>query len=308
MRFFCAFLMLSMLAPAASRESSFQWPDTTSYARVLVNVNEYIESRPPAWFRQDKLITDFAVSDSNPQDHAAAVQRYQKIRRMLESEGISVGTYISGRSVMPKSAQTRYPASTMVAEDMPATSRFWGTWPGQPNRRIIDVSDPTTRHNLQAGIKRLWEQNPAPVRFVDNAAVHRSAGRDQAWPDYCANIREIRQLGESMGSKVIFNISAHVGMLSDEDARELIDAVGDGGIALEMPWHPNIQKSPAETRKAELRYRQLLDSGMAIVMIPVKMDVEALAAWVRTWKKPADHLYISGVFWKPPELAVYKLQ
>jgi hypothetical protein len=47
---------------------------------------------------------------------------------------------------------------------------------------------------------------------------------------------------------------------------------------------------------------------MAIVMIPVKIDEGALAAWVRTWKKPADHLYISGVFWKQPDLAVYKLQ
>jgi hypothetical protein len=272
-----------------------------------VNVNEYIESRPPGWFSQDKLVTDLAVSDPNPQTHDAAVQRYEKIRRQLGSRGITVGTYVSGTTVVPKAAQTKYPWSTVSLEDMPADARYLGAWPGQGNRKIIDLSDPATRHGLQVAVKRLWEQNPAPVRFVDNAAVHSSAGREQSWTAYCANIRELRILAESMGSKAIFNVSMHVGMLSDEDARQLIDAVGDGGIALEMPWHPFVQKSTVETKKAERRYRQLLDSGMAIIMIPVKVDEQALVNWVRTWKKPADHLYISGVFWKQPDATLYKL-
>jgi hypothetical protein len=307
MRILPAILLFAILIPASARETSFEWPDSNSYARVLVNVNEYIESRPPAWFEKDKLITDLAVSDPNAQTHDAAVQRYEKIRRGLESRGISVGTYISGTTVLPKSGQTKYPWSTVSLEDMPAEARYVGSWPGQGNRKIIDVSDASTRHGFQAAIKRLWEQNPAPVRFVDNAAVHSSAGREQSWADYCMNIREIRILAASLGSKAIFNISMHVGMLSDSDAQQLIEAVGDGGIALEMPWHPFVQKSPLETKKAVQRYRQLLDSGIAIIMIPVKIDEQALVNWVRSWKKPADHLYISGVFWKQPDPDLYKL-
>ena len=33
-----------------------------------------------------------------------------------------------------------------------------------------DVSDAATRHAFQAGLTQLWQQSPAPIRFVDNAA------------------------------------------------------------------------------------------------------------------------------------------
>ena len=84
------------------------------------------------------------------------------------------------------------------------------------------------------------------------------------------------------------------------------EAVGrDNGIALEMPWHPNIQKSPEATAKAQARYRQLLDSGLVVIMIPVDTPASKLSGWIQTWRKPSDHLYISGVFWKAPDLTAY---
>src|ERR1035437_2975561 len=113
--------------------------------------------------------------------------------------------------------------------------------------KIIDVTDPATRHAFQQGIKRLWEQTPAPVRFIDNAGIHRSAGKSQPWSSYCANIEEIRKIGESMGSLQIFNLSLHVGEMSDEETSQLIKVVGKGGILLEMPWHENIRTNPAAT-------------------------------------------------------------
>jgi hypothetical protein len=98
----------------------------------------------------------------------------------------------------------------------------------------------------------------------------------------------------------------HVGLMSDEDSRELIEAIGpQNGIALEMPWHPNIQISPEATAKAVARYRQLLDDGLVVIMIPVDMQPSTLSNWIRTWRKPSDHLYISGIFWKPPDLIDY---
>ncbi len=71
---------------------------------------------------------------------------------------------------------------------------------------------------------------------------------------------------------------------------------------LEIPWHPNIQKNPAATERAIKRYRQLLDTGMGIIMPPPGVaPPPELVAWVRTWRKPSDHLYFAGVFYKQPD-------
>ncbi len=202
--------------------------------------------------------------------------------------------------------QTSYPLVAVPIEQMPANAKYVGSWPGHAERRIIDVTDPDTRHAFQAGLTQLWQQSPAPIRFVDNAAIHPAVERKQPWSAYCDNIEEIRKIAESQNSRVIFNIAMHVGLMSDDDTRRLIQAIGpDNGIALEMPWHPSIQKSPEATAKAVARYRQLLDAGLVVIMLPVKIDANVLGEWIRTWRKPSDHLYISAIFWKPPDFSAY---
>jgi hypothetical protein len=82
--------------------------------------------------------------------------------------------------------------------------------------------------------------------------------------------------------------------------------VGDGGILLEMPWHEDIQKNAAATERARIRYRQLLDSGMGIIMAPPGAEPpEQLVNWVRTWRKPTDHLYFGGAFYKVPDMKLF---
>lgn len=298
-------LLLSIACADKKTTATFEWPDSSHYWRALVNVNQYIANRPPAWFSEDKLVTDFRVT--NIASRSAGEKQYDEIRSLLESRGMYVGTYVSGATVMPASELTTYPPAAVALEEMPANARYVGSWPGNPDRKIVDLGDENTRHALHAAIKQLWLKSPAPLRFVDNAGIHPAVARQQAWSDYCTNIREIRSIAESQGSRPIFNISAHVGMMSDEETRQLIDAVGNGGIALEMPWHPVVQQSKEATKKAEFRYRQLLDSGMAIIMIPVRIREDALAKWVMTWRKPTDHLYVSGAFWKQPDQAIYHL-
>jgi hypothetical protein len=119
------------------------------------------------------------------------------------------------------------------------------------------------------------------------------------------NIAEIRAMGSALGSKQIFNIAVGVGFMSDEETRQLISAVADHGIALEMPWHRSIRDDPAQTEKARIRYRQLLDSGMGIVMMPLDGDPEQLVEWVRTWRKPTDRLYIGGAFQESPDMRFF---
>ena len=302
--------MLALLVSTGTAQTSpaaaFQWPDSSRYSRVIVNAQEGIASYPKEWFSQDTLVTDLTIADTKNKTSEAAMQQYQALRDLLTSYGLAVGTYISGTTVEPEATETKYPWAVVPLEGMASDSSYVGAVPDEPYRKIIDVNDPATRRSFQANIGKLWEQTSASVRFIDNAAIHPSAGKGQPWASYCQNIKEIRKLGETMGSVQIFNVSLHVGELSDTEANQLIEAVGHDGILLEMPWHQNIRSNAAATERARLRYRQLLDAGMAIIMAePGAEPSSQLVKWVDTWRKPADHLYFAGAFWKAPDPALY---
>src|SRR5664280_1187409 len=109
-----------------------------------------------------------------------------------------------------------------------------------------------------------------------------------------------------MGSLQIFNIPMHIGELSDEEASQLIAAVGHGGILLEMPWNKGVQIDAAATERARARYRQFLDTGMGVILLSSGgAPSEVLVKWVSTWRKPTDHLYFAGAFWKAPDMSLY---
>jgi hypothetical protein len=304
LRYYAVVLLVALTLSAAS-VPKFEWPDSDHYSRVIVNATQGIESRPRVWFAQDKLVTDLAITNVDQIGNAAAVKEYDAIRHTLESWGLAVGTYTSGTTVITQTRETHWPWQTVPSEWMSISTHYIGDWPTMPYRKILDLSDRETMNSFHEGLKRLWERTPAPVRFVDNAGIHSSAGKGQKWNDYCTNMLEIRRIGESMGSLQVFNIAMHVGMLSDDEMKNLISAVGGNGIAIEMPWSPAIRKDKTLTRNAEARYRQLLDAGEAIILIPLDVDAQPLAAWVRTWRKPTDHLYLAGSFFKPPDLNVF---
>jgi len=283
----------------SSPSSSYHWHDSSQYSRVIVNATQGIETRPREWFAKDKLITDFAITNLEVVGQDKAEKQYEATRQLLGSYGLTVGTYTSGTTVLPESKESQWPWPRVPIEWMPSTSRYSGTWPNTPYRKIIDVTDPDTRRALQAGIKRLWEQHPAPVRFIDNAAFKPPMGGHQPWADYCTNIAEIRALGESMGSLQIFNIGAHVDDLSDDETTELIQAVGQGGILLEMPWPKDAAQHPGALARASRRYRQMLDAGMGIILDPPGgSPPQDLVDWVRSWRKPGDHIYFGAAFFK----------
>jgi hypothetical protein len=290
---------------------AFEWPDSSHYWRVLMNVNQYIEyylKNHPPYFSHDKLVTDFAIVKIPVGGREQAAKQYKAIRKVLVGKGMQVGTYVSGTTVIPEAEQDHYPPANVSVEQMPPNARYIGSWSGHPTRKIISVADADTRHALQAGIKQLWESAPTSVRFADNMPPHPKVDSSQPWEASCKHIQELGKIAESLGSRAIFNIPMHVGEMSDQETRQLIDAVGHNGISLEMPWHANVRKSKEATERARKRYRQLLDSGMAIVLIPVNTPEDQLTAWVRTWRKPTDHLYIASSYFKQPDMSVYMLQ
>ena len=302
------FTLVSAATGFETHATAFQWPDSSRYNRVIVNAQDGIESVPKEWLSRDALVTDFTVSDADKEKSQDTVQLYNATRNRLVSYGLAVGTYVSGTTVEPETAERKWPWAVIPIEWMSADSVYVGSMPEEPFRKIIDVSSFSTRQAFQSAIKKLWEQTPAPVRFIDNAAVHQSAGNGQPWASYCRNMREIREVGDTMGSVQIFNVAAHIGELSDQEAEQLIEAVGHGGILLEMPWHQNIRTDAAATQRARLRYRQLLDSGMAIILAePGAEPSRDLVKWVKTWRKPSDHLYFAGAFWKEPDPTLFTL-
>ena len=301
-----AFLVLFTPAIGCSPHASdlSHWPDASRYWHVIMNADQNIENYVrihPEYFVHDKLVTDLGVDDVKIGGEENARQTYKRVRSLLESKGMYVGTYVSGRTVSRQAqTHTRLPPYSACVEEMPPNARYLGSWPSDPDRKIIDVDDADTRHALERGILRLWKAYPAPFHFVDNMTPHPMVQRGNSWKAACQYMAELREMGESLGSRVLFNIPMHVGLLSDQETHQLIRAVGEGGIVLEMPWHSTIRQSKQATDRAAFRYRQLLDSGMAIVMIPVSTPLDQLTSWVQTWRKPTDRLYVAVPFFKPP--------
>src|SRR5579862_9616960 len=131
-----AVLLLAALAiPLTAAQRLFPWPDSNAHWRVLVNVNEYIQSRPPTWFTNDKLITDLQIEKVTPQNYDQAVAQYDSIRQMLEGRGMYVGTYMSGTTVYPPDQLHTYPQAAVTTAQMPPEARYFGSWPNQPGRK-----------------------------------------------------------------------------------------------------------------------------------------------------------------------------
>jgi hypothetical protein len=299
----CYAAALLLILDAA--EPPYQWPDPRKNGIVLVNANQDIVtylSNHPSWFQSGETVLDISVP--NRPDRDASEQERIQVVNALHDKGLTAGTYTSGTTVEPLAAIKLWPYDKVPIEWMPPDFGQAGSWPNESARRIIDLTDVRTRHALQDGMRRIWQGSSAPIRFVDNAASHSSTGGTQPWAAYCANIAEIRQVGESLGCRLVFNVSVHLAFLSDAEATQLVRAVGkDNGILLEQPWGDATRKSPELTRKAQARYRQLLDAGMVIVVLPVDLPVDILMSWLKTWRHAGDRLYLGWPFFKEPWLA-----
>jgi hypothetical protein len=308
-------MLLSLAAPFSlaswQRESGqtqpapFQWPESGLCRLVIPNGTQYLVDyvkKHPDWFSPGELILCLVVTRQASDSVVELEKQYQSDRQFLDSKHLIVGTYISGTTVVPEADEDSWPNPVVSTEMLPNGVKLSEKWPGARARWIINVADPFTRHALQTRIESAWTKYPAPVRFVDNAGVHRSAGATQPWDGYCQNIKALRQIAEGQRSHVVFNIATHPGAMSVAETDELMDAVGQEGILLEDPWTPYVRKSPVETERAKNRYRQLLDSGMAIVMLVNNVPADALFDWVGTWRKAKDRLYIGVPFFKEPEL------
>jgi hypothetical protein len=285
----------------------FRWPASNIYDGVIDDANQYILTyiaENSSWFANVGLATNLVVNLTN--GTAAAEALYNQVRSGIEQYPIVVGVYVSGTTLVPQAEENYWPYPTVPLEWMPADAVYSDTWPGDPDRKIINVTNTSTVQALQTGIKTLWEEHPAPIYFVDNAAANSVQGGAQPWQAQCDNIMGIRKMAEAMGAVVIFNVATLPGLMSASDTDELIQAIGnDNAIMLEDPWDPYIRARSNLTQAAVNTYRQILDSGIAVIMLPLNVDGELLAQWINTWRKSADNLYIGWAFFTAPDPTVY---
>jgi hypothetical protein len=295
------------------------WPNAVVYWGALVNANVAITTylqENPSWFTNVKLATDVestGVNDSDPIAAHAAQSSFNAAQQALTANGILGGDYISGSLVEPLADVQQYPFGRVAQQYMPSIAKYCGVWSSsEPYAQFVCFSDAPTMAAFHAIILRDWQQTHTRIHFVDNAGSLEGGYGDQSWAGQVQNMQVINQMAQSIGTRAIFNISMIPGEVSAADMNLLVNALRGAGLALEEPWPAEVSSSPSLTAVAVQQYRQLLDAGIAVVMIQIDSSGEAtsqqLKSWVRTWRKPGDRLYLSQCFFEQPDPSIYFLK
>ena len=72
----------------------------------------------------DKLVTDLTVVEASGLSQAQKENTYQNARAFLDDRGMTVGTYVSGRTTRPLSEMTdRWPLPAVPIAQMPSTAK-----------------------------------------------------------------------------------------------------------------------------------------------------------------------------------------
>lgn len=293
---------LCALAGAAAQVGETQpaklpWPE-----QCFVNGYPIMETRPwlqPGAWRKPTWVLDFsAKGGATNRGLRAAVER--ALPALRNRPGWQVGpAAMSANTVLPRALIEFHPANIIAVEDMPADAAYAGSWPGTPERRMIDVTHVPT----SAALARLIGDHFAGHRvgFVDNALRHPGVARGAPpWTAQCAHVRRIREEADRRGTVLFFNIAGHPGQWTAAETDELVAALGRRhGITLETPLHPAFN-TDAGRAAAAATYRRLLDADIGVLMLPLGVDAEQLWAWVKSWRRPTDPVWIQWNWLEPP--------
>lgn len=291
------------------------WPNHPQHRGLIVNATQgldlHIKTHPDR-FKGMSLILDLEVTSSNPHTRTHNEEVYTDCLGAAIKSGIVCGTYISGTNWLPEAELTSVPPNMITTEQLevvldPDVPIGVGSWSArQPNRKMLDARNKDTSHAIIQCIERVWDEYPAPVRFVDNAAQHVSAGGTQDWAAQMTHLGKINGLAYRRGERVAFNISTHVGAMNSNDLALMMGTLHRGMLVVESGLHPNIAKTEMLKKQQREAYRLLLDNGVAVCM-GAGLDATPPAdvgKWVRGWCSKEAPLYIMCVFWKDLDMAV----
>jgi len=307
---------------AGQRPALLPWPSPA--ARIIVNGYPYLESRPRGWFPSDPAevwVVDFATQYPRGGNPEPARLQVEATRESLRRRGWTIGRYISSTNIVAAADLWQYPPNAVTKEDFaaggPAPPSI-GTWPGQPWRTILDVTDEATARRQAQLIGASMEG--FRLALLDNCPPHRSTfSGAQDWTKVCRFLRLVADALEQRGTRGFFNLAVHVGTLTPDERAALIAGVRNHAIVLEVPFHENVRASPTETAKATAAYRAILDAGIPVVMLTPRrkvpgpsgtqidetdaalhLRVRQLHEWVQSWRRPTDRVYVVWSFLQPP--------
>jgi hypothetical protein len=289
---------LTLFNAHSASAAYFNWLDARAHPRVMLYENQPLGDHlrdHPEWFSQDFLVAGFNLSDVPYGTTDIAAQNYAFVQNQLQRSGLTIGTYVSGTTAIHETSLSHFPANVVSIEDMSVKTKYLGSWMREPDQAVIDLSDKPSRDELHRRIRLLWLHVMTAIRFVDNAAVHPRVAQLQSWEIYCQNIKELRILAATLRQITIFNVFVRPWEMTDKDIKILIDAIGPGNaISLPLPWSLAIKDDKNAQGWAIYRYRQLLDKGIVVVMIPSgDAPTGKLIKWVSTWRKSSDLIYFS---------------
>jgi len=285
----------------------FAWQNPATHPRVIVNADQGLLdalTQHPGWFNDDFLVASFVIDDVPYGAGDGAANFYGRIRKILWRRNINFGTYVSGTTAIPDLQLTVFPPNAVSIEDMSIKTKYLGNWLRDTRQQVVDLRDLESLKNLEYGIAALWRQQPGQVRFIDNAAIHPQVYRMLPWLSYCINMALLRTYNESKGVVSIFNVFVRPWELTEEETNQLIAAVAgndQNALSFPIPWMRQLKDDKARTAWAIYRYRQLLDHGIVIILIPsADADSYELTGWLATWRRPFDRVYIAAPYSEPP--------
>jgi len=297
----------ALCVAASAHAIAFQWPDSSTHPRVILaadqDVEEYLQNHPD-WFASDFLVAGLYVKDVAYGQSDAAMEQMSALYSELRQKHILSGSYISGTTALHELTLTKYPANAASIEDMSLKVHYLGPWIREPDQQVVDLKDGLSRHELQFDIRELWLHIPVVMRFVDNAAVHPRVARMQPWNVYCDNISALRGGAEAGNGNAVFNIFVRPWEMSNDDMKQLINAVagnGGNGVSFPLPWSKSIKDDKNALGWAIYRYRQLLDHHISVILVPSDdAPQNDLYNWMYSWRRPGDRLYIAWPYWEAP--------
>jgi hypothetical protein len=302
-------LLLALAATfgaSAASAITFPWPNPQLHHRIILYADQTLGSEMsehPEWFDKDFLVAGFYIKDVVYGKSDDAIHKYASLRqKIFDKNKWYAGTYISGTTVVRELSLSKYPVNAVSMEDLSIKTHYLGTWLREPDQTVVDLSDVHSRRDLQNFIRLLWLHVMTPIRFIDNAAVHPGVAKMQPWSVYCQNMQELRNIAQGLKASTIFNIFVRPWEMSNQDMKQLVEAVGAGNaVSLPLPWSLSIKDDKNANAWAIYRYRQLLDNGIVVIVIPsVEAPEEKLIAWVSSWRRPNDHIYFATPTWKAP--------
>lgn len=300
-------LTAMLVAAPAFAALHWPWPDTSKHPRVILYADQNMATdfkEHPDWFAKDFVVAGFYISKVVYGQSDEAIRMYGYLHQKFIYNKIYLGSYMSATTVIHELSLTKYPADAVSMEELSPKTKLLGPWMRDGTHQVVDLTDPASRKDLQNNIHLLWAHVPVQLRFLDNAAVHPRVAAGQPWAAYCANMKELRKLAEYTDANTMFNVFVRPWEMSDEETKQLIDAVGWGNaVSLPLPWSKSIKDDKNANAWAIYRYRQMLKAGLAIVLVPSDdAPEEALVHWVSTWKQKGDHIYYAFPEWKAPTL------